>query len=38
MTAVDKFDIQSKLSFDIYLNYWILDAINKEFTQGEKNG
>jgi len=38
MVAVDKFDPQSKIAFDVYLNYWILDAINKEFTQGEKNG
>lgn len=38
MVAVDKFDVNAKLSFDTYLNYWILDAINKEFTQGEKNG
>lgn len=39
MTAVEKFDINSKLSFEIYLNYWILDAINKEYTLGEqKNG
>ena len=38
MTAVEKFDVTAKLSFDIYLNYWILEAINKEFTQGEKNG
>lgn len=36
MTAIDKFDVQSKLGFDIYLNYWILDAINNEFTKGEK--
>ena len=39
MTAVDKFDVESKLSFETYLNYWILDAISKEFTIGEqKNG
>ena len=38
MTAVDKFDVDSKLAFDTYLSYWILDAIKKEFTQGEKNG
>lgn len=38
MTAVDKFKVENKLPFDIYLNYWILDAINNEFTQGEKNG
>ena len=38
MTAVDKFSLETKLSFEIYLNYWILNAINNEFTQGEKNG
>lgn len=39
MTAVEKFDVNSKLSFEIYLNYWILNAINKEYTLGEqKNG
>lgn len=38
MTAVDKYKLEAKLSFQTYLNYWILDAINKEFTQGEKNG
>ena len=38
MIAVDKFDIDAKLAFETYLNYWILDVINKEFTQGEKNG
>lgn len=36
--AVDKYDEQCKLAFDTYLNYWILDAIQNEFTQGEKNG
>lgn len=38
ITAVDKYQSDTKLSFETYLNYWILDAINKEFTQGEKNG
>ncbi len=37
INAVDKYNINSKLAFETYLNYWILDAINKEFTQGEKN-
>lgn len=37
MTAVDKFDVDAKLSFEIYLNYWIWDTINKEFTIGEQN-
>ena len=36
--AVDKFDLEAKLSFELYLNYWIMEAIQKEFTQGEKNG
>ena len=35
MTAVDKYNVNAKLSFEIYLNYWILDAINKEYTLGE---
>ena len=38
ITAVSKFDVDAKLTFETYLNYWILDVINKEFTQGEKNG
>lgn len=38
MKAVEKFDVNSHLTFDTYLNYWIMDAINNEFTQGEKNG
>ena len=38
MTAVDKFKVEAKIPFETYLNYWILDAIQKEFTQGEKNG
>lgn len=38
INAVDKFDLDSKLSFELYLNYWIMEAIKKEFTQGEKNG
>ncbi|MFQ6724020.1 MAG: sigma factor [Clostridia bacterium] len=36
ITAVDKFDVNAKLSFDTYLNYWIMEAINNEFTKGEK--
>ena len=36
ITAVDKFKTQAKLNFELYLNYWIMDAIDKEFTQGEK--
>jgi len=31
MTAVEKFNVKSKISFETYLNYWILDAIDKEF-------
>ncbi len=38
ITAVDKFDVDAKLNFELYLNYWIMEAIKKEFTQGEKNG
>lgn len=39
MIAVEKFKVDAQLSFEIYLNYWILDTINKEFTLGEqKNG
>lgn len=38
MNAVKKFDVNSRIAFDTYLNYWIMDAINNEFTQGEKNG
>ena len=38
ITAVDKFDIDAHLKFEIYLNYWIMEAIQKEFTQGENNG
>lgn len=37
MNAVDKYDIDAKLSFETYLNYWILQAINQEYTIGEKN-
>ena len=36
MIAVDKFKVDAKLAFEIYLNYWILDTINKEFTIGEQ--
>ena len=38
ITALDKYNVDSKVAFETYLNYWVLDAINKEFTQGEKNG
>ena len=38
LVAVDKYNSDSKLSFETYLNYWIMQTINKEFTQGEKNG
>lgn len=34
LTAIDKYDEQAKLSFDIYLHFWILDGIQKEFTIG----
>ena len=36
--AVNMYDEQHKLAFDTYLNYWILQTIQNEFTQGEKNG
>ena len=36
--AIDKYDVNTRLAFDTYLNYWVMDTINKEFTQGEKNG
>ena len=36
--AIDKFDVNARLAFNTYLNYWIMDVINKEFTKGEKNG
>lgn len=35
--AVDKYVPENKIPFDTYLNYWILDIINKEFTLGEQN-
>ena len=39
LTAIEKFNPDTKLAFDTYLNYWIIQAINNEFTQGEeKNG
>lgn len=38
INAVNKFDVDAKLSFELYLNYWIMKEIQKEFTQGEKNG
>lgn len=33
MIAVDKYDPNAKIAFDIYLNYWVLDAIQNEFEQ-----
>lgn len=38
MIAVDKFDVNARMQFETYLNYWILETINSEFTKGEKNG
>lgn len=38
MIAVDKFDVNARIQFETYLDYWILETINNEFTQGEKNG
>ncbi len=35
INAIDKYSKLSKIKFDTYINYWILDAINKEFTIGE---
>jgi DNA-directed RNA polymerase sigma subunit (sigma70/sigma32) len=35
MEAVERYKDDARLSFEIYLNYWILDAINKEYTIGE---
>lgn len=35
ITALAKYNQTSKIKFDTYINYWILDAINKEFTIGE---
>ena len=35
--AVDKYAPDSKISFDVYMHYWILDIINKEFTLGEQD-
>ncbi len=37
MTAVEKYKTDTKLGFETYLNYWIWDTINKEFTIGEQN-
>lgn len=34
LTAIEKYDEQARLSFEVYLNFWILDAIQKEFTIG----
>ena len=38
MIAVEKFDVDERVQFETYLNYWILETINNEFTQGERNG
>ncbi len=38
LTAVDKFDVNMKTPFEVNLNYWILDAIDKEFTLRRKDG
>lgn len=38
MIAVDKFDINARIKFETYLNYWVLETINNEFTKGENNG
>lgn len=34
LIAIDKYDEQAKLSFDVYLRFWILESIKKEFTVG----
>lgn len=36
INAVEKYKADSKLPFEIYLNYWILDEINKEYNIGEQ--
>lgn len=33
--AIDRFDANSRIKFDTYLNYWVLKAITNEFTIGE---
>ncbi len=38
LTAIEQYQADSHIGFDTYLNYWILQEINNEFTQGEKNG
>ena len=38
MIAVDKFDANARMQFETYLNYWILETVDNEFTKGEKNG
>ena len=35
ITALNKYNQASKIKFDTYINYWVLDAINNEFTIGE---
>lgn len=39
LEATEKYEINSKIPFDVYLHFWILEEINKEFTiGGEKYG
>ena len=38
MIAVGNFDVDARIQFETYLNYWILETINNEFTKGEING
>lgn len=33
MDAIEKYNINSRISFEIYLNYWVLEAINNEFNK-----
>lgn len=37
LTAIDKYSVEAKLSFETYLNYWILKAVTNEFTLGGEN-
>lgn len=37
LTAIEKYDVDVKLNFDIYINYWILKLITKEFTVRGEN-
>lgn len=34
LNAIDKYEEQAKLNFDVYLHFWILNEIEKEFTIG----